>query len=307
MTVHGTVLTLQGGGYTAQVGQVGATLLSLTYRGHHLVDPVAPDRLDDAWRGRTLVPWPNRVVSGRYEVAGGTYELPVNEHETGAALHGLGAFQRWDLLEHTGTMAAWALDLPPSYGYPFQVRCSTTYTLGEEGLSVRIEGTNLGDVAAPFGASVHPYLTCDGRPVDECHVSLPAGAVLLTDDRSSPTTLVPVADAELDLSRRTSLAGLEVDHAFTDLPASWAVELTHPETPGVRMDSDAPWVQLYTGDRIGRVAAAVEPMTCPPDAFNRDPEGVLLPPAQTRTLSLRISTLPPWGEQLTGSGTPQDG
>lgn len=92
MTVHGTILTLQAGSYTAQVAQVGATLLSLTHRGHHLVDPVAPERLDDAWRGRTLVPWPNRVVGGRYEVAGTAYELPVNEHETGAALHGLGAF-----------------------------------------------------------------------------------------------------------------------------------------------------------------------------------------------------------------------
>ena len=295
MTVHGTVLTLRAGDYTAQVGQVGATLLSLTHRGHRLVDPVAPDELDDAWRGRTLVPWPNRVVGGRYEVAGTTYELPVNEHETGAALHGLAAFQRWDLVAHTPSSVTWALELPPSYGYPFQVRCTTTYSLNEDGLSLTIEGTTIGTQAAPFGASTHPYLTCDGRPVDECHVSLPARSVLLTDAHSSPTDLVPVADADLDLSHPTPLAGGEVDHAFTDLPAAWAVELTHPDAPGVRVDSDAPWVQFYTGDRIGRVAAAVEPMTCPPDAFNRDLEAVLLAPGETRTLSLRISALPPRG------------
>ena len=295
MTVHGTVLTLQSGDYRAQVAQVGATLLSLTHGGRLLVDPVAPDRLDDAWRGRTLVPWPNRVVGGRYEVAGTAYELPVNEHETGAALHGLGAFQRWDLVEHTTTSATWALELPPSYGYPFQVRCVTTYTLAEDGLSLRVEGTNIGRAAAPFGASTHPYLTCDGRPVDECRVSLSAGAVLLTDDNSSPTEVVPVADADLDLSGPTSLRGMEVDHAFTDLPATWAVELTHPDATGVRVDSDAPWVQLYTGDRIGRVAAAVEPMTCPPDAFNRELDAVLLALGQTCTLSLRIGALAPQG------------
>ncbi|QFG68450.1 aldose-1-epimerase [Ornithinimicrobium pratense] len=297
MTVHGTVLTLQTGDYSAQVGQVGATLLSLTHRGHHLVDPVAADQLDDAWRGRTLVPWPNRVVGGRYAVEGTSYELPVNEHETGAALHGLAAFQRWDLVEHTTTSVTWALELPPSYGYPFQVRCQTTYTLGEDGLGLSIEGTNIGSAAAPFGAATHPYLTCAGRSVDECRLSLPAGAVLLADDNSSPTELMPVADADLDLSGDLSgpipLAGLEVDHAFTDLPATWAVELTHPDAPGVRVDSDAPWVQLYTGDRIGRVAAAVEPMTCPPDAYNREPDAVLLLPGETRTLSLRISALAP--------------
>ncbi len=296
MTVHGAVVDLHAGDYAAQVGQVGATLLSLTHRDHRLVEPVPLDDLDNAWRGRTLVPWPNRVVGGRYEVAGTAYELPVNEHETGAALHGLGAFQRWEPVDSTPSSATWALELPASYGYPFQVRCVSTYALDAEGgLRLTIEGTNVGPSAAPFGASTHPYLTCDGRPLDECEVILPGGSVLLTDDRLSPTQLVPVEGSHLDLRTATSLRGLAVDHAFTDLPAAWAVELTHPTSPGVRLDSDAPWVQLYSGERTGRRAAAVEPMTCPPDAFNRDPDGVLLQPGETRTVSLRISATAPRG------------
>lgn len=107
MTVHGTVLTLRAGDYAAEVAQVGATLLSLTHRGQPLVDPVAPGELDDAWRGRTLVPWPNRVVGGSYRVAGRAHHLPVNEPETGAALHGLAAFQRWDLAESSPGSATW--------------------------------------------------------------------------------------------------------------------------------------------------------------------------------------------------------
>ena len=296
MSIHGTVVDLRAGGYAAQVGQVGATLLSLTQNGHRLVDPVPLDGLDDAWRGRTLVPWPNRVAGGRYAAGGTTYELPVNEHETGAALHGLGAFQRWELVESSVSSATWALDLPASYGYPFQVRCVTTYVLDADGgLGVTVEGSNLGPSAAPFGASTHPSLTCDSRPLDECRVSLPAGSALLTDARGTPTRLVPVREAGLDLRSPTSLAGLSVDHAFTDLPGAWAVELTHPTSPGVRLASDAPWVQLSTGERVGRRAAAVEPMTCPPDAFNRDPEGVLLQPGEARSVSLRISAVSPAG------------
>ncbi|MGC5583787.1 aldose-1-epimerase [Ornithinimicrobium sp. W1665] len=290
MSIHGTVVDLRAGDYEATVAQVGATLLSLTHDGHRLVDPVPADRLDDdAWRGRTLVPWPNRVVGGRYEAGGTAYHLPVNEPETGAALHGLAAFQRWDLADRTPSGATWVLELPASYGYPFQVRCTVAYTLDAGGLSIAVSGSNTGPEPAPFGASTHPYLTCDGRPLDECRVSLPAGSVLLTDERSSPTEVVPATQVGIDPDGPTTLRGLSVDHAFTGLPTPWAVELTHPGSPGVRLDSDAPWVQLYTGERIGRVAAAVEPMTCPPDAFNRDPDGVLLAPGATRTLTLRIS------------------
>lgn len=292
MTVHGTVVDLRAGGYEASVGQVGATLLSLTHGGHRLVDPVPLDALDDAWRGRTLVPWPNRVVDGRYEVGGTAYQLPVNEPETGAALHGLAAFQRWELTGSTSSSATWQLDLPASYGYPFQVRCTATYALDPDGgLSITLSGTNIGPEPAPFGAAIHPYVTCDGRPLDECEITLPAGTVLLTDEHSSPTEAVPATEVGIDPTGSTSLRGISVDNAFTDLPPSWAVELTHPGSPGVRVDSDAPWVQVYTGERIGRVAAGVEPMTCPPDAFNRDPAGVQLSPGATRRLTLRISAL----------------
>lgn len=292
MTVHGTVLDLRAGDYTAQVGQVGATLLRLTHRRHDLVDPVPADAPDDAWRGRTLVPWPNRVAGGRYAVGDTAYDLPVNERETGAALHGLAAFQRWDLVDRTDRSARWQLDLPPTPSYPFQVRCTTTYVLDAEGLQVTVEGTATGPDPAPFGASVHPYLTCDLRPLDECTLTLPAASVLHTDDRGTPTDLVPVAGTGLDLTGPTALRGRSVDHAFTDLPTTWSVELTHPTAPGVRLDSDAPWVQLYTGERLGRRSAAVEPMTCPPNAFNRTPQAVLLPPGANRGVTLRIGTLP---------------
>lgn len=294
MTIHGTVIDLEAGDYTAQVGQVGATLLSLRHRDHQLVDPVAPDQLGDAWQGRTLVPWPNRVVGGRYTVRGTTYGLPVNEPETGAALHGLAAFQRWDRAERGVSSVSWALDLPASFGYPFQVRCVTTYALdADRGLTITVAGTNVGGEPAPFGASTHPYLTCDGHPLDECEVRLPAGSVLQTAEGGTPTQVVPVPQAELELDPARPLRGVTVDNAFTDLPDHWALELTHPVAPGVRVDSDAAWVQLYTGERIGRRGLAVEPMTCPPDAFNRDPEGVLLHPGTSRSVSLRLSALPP--------------
>ena len=291
MTINGAITTLKAGDYEARIGAVGASLLSLTHRGRHLVQPVEGDALADGYQGRTLVPWPNRVVDGRYEVAGTAYQLPVNEVETGASLHGLAVFQRWDLTEVTGDRGRWVLDLPASYGYPFEVECRVDYALdAAHGLSVTVAGTNHGEHAAPFGASVHPYLSCDRQPLSGCTLHLPAASALLTDDRLGPTSTEPVAGTALDFTVPTLVGDRLVDNAYTGLPdGEWAVELTHPDAVGVRMTSAARWVQLYTGDRIGRLGAALEPMTCPPDAFNTHPAEVLLEPGATRELRLTIS------------------
>ncbi|MFK5644977.1 aldose-1-epimerase [Ornithinimicrobium sp. LYQ121] len=293
MTVNGTITRLRAGDYEATIGAVGASLLSLTHRGRHLVQPVDGDSLADGYQGRTLVPWPNRVVGGRYEVRGTAYQLPVNEAETGAALHGLAVFQRWDVVEVAADRGRWVLDLPASYGYPFEVECRVDHALdADEGLTVTVAGTNRGELAAPFGASTHPYLSCDTRPLAGCTLLLPAPSALLTDEDLSPTSTEPVAGTERDFRAPTLVGERLVDNAYTDLPAGhWAVELTHPDAVGVRMTSDARWVQLYTGDRIGRLGAAVEPMTCPPDAFNTRPDEVLLAPGATRELRLTISAI----------------
>lgn len=289
MSVNGTVTALASGDYEARVASVGACLVSLTHRGRDLVLPFDPAVLAEGYQGRTLVPWPNRVVGGRYAVDGRVLDLPVNERATGAALHGYGASGPWTVVDSGDAGVTLELDLPATYGYPFDLVCRARFALAQDGLTVAVSGTNEGAEAAPFGIGTHPYLTC-GAPVDGCTLVVPAGRVLLTDRRSTPTELVPV-DGALDLREPTVVGARSVDHAFTDLPPGWAVELSHPQAGGVRLSSDAPWVQVYTGEELGRRGAAVEPMTCPPDAFNRDPDGVLLAPGQTRTLRLRIAAL----------------
>lgn len=290
MTFGGEITTLRAGEYAAQVASVGASLVQLTVGGRHLVQSRDPARLAEGYEGAALVPWPNRIVGGRYAVDGEVLEVPVNEAATGAALHGLGAFQHWRLVESSGSRGVWELDLPATQGYPFDVRCQMVYELdAESGLTVTVTGTNAGERPAPFGASWHPYLSCDERPLAECSLTVPAQQVLLCDERMAPTEVVPVDGTHADLREPTLLGDRLIDNALTGLPeGEWEVVLTHPETPGTTLVSDARWVQVYSGDRIGHRGVGVEPMTCPPDAFNSDPASVLLPPGQTRTLTMRI-------------------
>jgi aldose 1-epimerase len=293
MSVNGTLTLLQAGDYRATIGSVGAGLLSLTHRGRDLIQPLDPGELTQGYQGKVLVPWPNRVTGGRYVVEGTELQLAVNEVETGAALHGLACFQHWAATEVGADRVVLDLDLPPVPGYPYDVHCRAEYRLHpQDGLSLLISGRNDGSDPAPFGASAHPYLSCQGRAVDECIVRVPAAAYLDTDEQLAPAGVREVTGTAWDLRAGERLGDRVVDNAFTGLPeGSWTVELSHPEAVGVQLSGDTRWVQVYTGDRLGRRGVAVEPMTCPPDAFNSDLAAVLLAPGKTRDVQLGIRVL----------------
>ncbi|WP_366518101.1 hypothetical protein [uncultured Georgenia sp.] len=59
------------------------------------------------------------------------------------------------------------------------------------------------------------------------------------------------------------------------------------------MHAAAPWLQIYTGELVGRRGVAVEPMTCPPDAFNSGVDLVELAPGEQHTLTFRIDAVAP--------------
>lgn len=290
MTMNGDLIELNEGEYAAVVATAGATLVSLQHGGRDIVAGFDARReVGRGFQGRTLVPWPNRIVGGRYSFGDVTYLIPVNEPETGAALHGLALWVPWHVEEVSATTVRLTLDLPASPGYPFDIVLGADFSVGEVGLQVRLHGRNVGAGAAPFGLSSHPYLTADGATLDECALLAPASRVLLVDEAMAPKRLADVADAEFDFRAVTPLAGRQVDHAFTELPeAGWTVQLTHP-SGGVTLHSEAPWVQLYTGERLDRRCLAVEPMTCAPDAFNGPDAAVALAPGETRTLAYSIS------------------
>ena len=292
MPVPAPAVELTAGDYAATVVPTGAGLASLTWRGRHVVVPHEPAELPLGYLGKTLVPWPNRIADGTYTYDGERHEVPVNEHATNAALHGLACWSVWEVLERSTEHVVLGLELAPRYGYPFHLHSQVTYRLSAEGgLDVRITSQNIGTRTAPYGSSTHPYLTCDLRPVDECALHVPASTVLTVDERLRPVATSPAGDVGLDLPGTAPLGPTQVDHAFTGLPdGGWTVWLAD-ESLRVRLHADAPWVQVYSGERVERRGVAVEPMTCPPDAFNSGTDLVELAPGESHTLALRIDAV----------------
>jgi aldose 1-epimerase len=107
-----------------------------------------------------------------------------------------------------------------------------------------------------------------------------------------------VDGAEYDFRRPREIGATRLDHAFTDLERGAdgraRVELRDPKSrKGLTLWLDEPYgyVQLFTGDPLPDVARrslAVEPMTCPANAFRSGEALVRLAPGESFTAAWGI-------------------
>ncbi|HEX3806199.1 MAG TPA: aldose 1-epimerase family protein, partial [Gaiellaceae bacterium] len=221
------------------------------------------DEMARAGRGQVLAPWPNRLEDGSYSFGGQELQLALSEPATRTAIHGLVRFANWTCVAHTADAVTLEHVLHPQPGYPFLLRLRVAYSLDERGLAVETTAENLGDEPAPFGLAHHPYLA--GR-ADDFEVMLPARTKLTVDERK-----LPVGREPNDLPQTFRVGDLQLDTTFTDLERNEVRVGEHR----VWFDGTFRYVQLFTGDHphVGRKGLAVEPMTCPPNAF-RSGEGL---------------------------------
>jgi aldose 1-epimerase len=256
-----------------------------TYRAgdRELLDAYGPDEMCPTGRGQVLLPWPNRLEDGSYEFDGRQHQLPLNEPEAQNALHGLVRWAAWTLGEHEHDRVVMEYLLHPQPGYPFSLAVSIEYALSDTGLTVTTTATNAGPDACPYGSGAHPYLTLGTATVDSVILTAPGRQVLRADGRGIPTGQAAVAGTEYDFTLPRAIGSTQLDHCFTDLEREEGlarVELRAPEGAAglsLWMDESYGYLQLFTGDLlpdVNRRSLAVEPMTCPPNAF-RTGEAVL--------------------------------
>ena len=300
---------LRAGDYSAVVTARAAALRKLTFRGRDLVVPFAAGGPIPDYRGVIAAPWPNRLADGRYTFDGVAHQMPVNEPERGCALHGFAFARDWSLVSADERSVTLSLALDGERGYPFDVRLEATYTLdgggspAAGGLTWEVRGLNAGGSAAPYGVCPHPYLVAGASPLDEWVLELPASTFLeVTPDRLLPVGERAVAGHPFDFRAARPLGATQIDHAFTgiafdgDGTARVLVrDLAHRTGVGMAWDRSCPWIQVHTADKKpplpNRLGLAVEPMTCPPDAFRSGNGLIRLEPGASHTSTWRIFAL----------------
>jgi aldose 1-epimerase len=302
--LSGTQYRLAAGDYTATIASVGSSLRELTWRGRHLIVPFSPDEVRPVFRGAMLAPWPNRIVNGTYVFNGSQHELALTEPARGHALHGLVTWLHFEPVVQTKSSLSLAATVQPQSGYPFRLEVEVGFDVSELGLAITLAATNTGPDPAPYGASIHPYLVPGPGRVDDWYLEMPADSVLtVTPDRLIPQEVVSVTelDGRFDFRRRRQIGKTLIDHAFTGLQAgpdeSFSARLTGADGAGVEMfwTAECPWVQVHTADRpdteTNRIGLALEPMTCPPDAFNAGTNLIILESGGSNTTSWRLARL----------------
>jgi len=160
------------------------------------------------------------------------------------------------------------------------------YLLEDDGLTVRLEATNAGAEACPYGVGAHPYVFGGGGLVDDLELRVPARTALVSDERSIPVDSKPVDGTELDFRAAKPIGAVQLDHCFTDLERG-ADGRARAELAGraaLWVDQSYPYLMVFTGDALPDVArrsVALEPMTCAPNAFRSGDGLVRLEPGET--------------------------
>jgi aldose 1-epimerase len=291
---------LSGDDQHAVVDLTGGGLRSYSARGRDVLDGYPAGEASTSGRGQVLIPWPNRLEDGSYELDGKRHQLEVNEPERGNAIHGLVRFAKWSVAKRGENRAVVEHLLEPQPGFPFSLALSIEYSLSPSGLRVQTTAVNVGTERCPYGSGAHPYLTLGTENVDDAILRAPGRVVLQVDDRGLPRGAEPVEGTAYDFTRPRPIGSTRLDHAFTDLHRDQdglaRVALADPASRGSSLslwvDESYPYLQLFTGDPLPDVARrslAVEPMTCPANAFRTGEGLILLEPGESVTTTWGIS------------------
>ena len=325
------LFTLRAGGVTARVTDLGATLVALE-------TPDRDDRpggivlgLDDAagyasrepgvnpFLGATVGRVANRTAGAAFELGGVRYELDANEPPN--HLHGgrTGSFERelWDVVEATGDRLVLRLVSPDGTGgYPGNVIATAEYAVAPGELAITYRATT--DRATPVNMTQHAYLNLggeDGATVLDHVLTVAADRWTPVDAGLIPTGATPAVDGtpyDLRAPRRLG----DVVAELTEDPAGgmdhnlWLegragelreVAVLRDPSSGrwLRLDSDQPCIQVYTGNRLGRTvgrggvtfprhgAVCLEPQHAPDSLHRPDWPSIVLRPGEEHLHRLR--------------------
>jgi aldose 1-epimerase len=233
-----------------------------------------------------LFPFPNRLRNGRFEHAGQTWQLPLNEASGLHAIHGFTPRTPWRVIDRGHTTDSSYVtgefqiskDAPAAVGcWPADARLRLTYRLLASTLRVEAVVDAADGKELPFGLGYHPYFRAPGGPSDvtSWQLTAPASETWELEENLPTGRRHPVA-APFDFRTPASIGTTVLDTAYTSLsiPSGDLGEMARLECPGqeyrliVAVDPSFRELLLFTPQH--RKAVAIEPYTCATDAANRE-------------------------------------
>ena len=246
------VLTISGGGLTAEVLTWGAVVRDLRLDGHAPPLVLGFDRIEDYLahsrnHGCSAGRFAGRISGGRYTLDGVPVELEINEVKRGNTLHGgangIGR-QIWQVQSLAADrLTLFVRDPDGQAGFPGNVDVLCHMVLKDGALRIAYESRT--DAPCPVNITHHGYFNLDGSPTILDHrLRIDAPRYLPILPSVAPTgEIASVTGTPFDLQRLTPIGarmaegGVEFDHCFclSDAPEPLR-PIARLEGEGIAMD-----------------------------------------------------------------------
>ena len=269
---------------------VGGSIAGFEWTGAGVSTPIlrkCNGRLENVLEAASfpLVPYVNRIRSGRFSFRGREVVLEPNMPGDPSPLHGQGWLGQWEVASASGTDAVLTF-AHPAGEWPWAYEARQTFALDDGGLSLTLACRNRSDAPMPCGLGQHPYFHCSAETVLDTSVN----SAWTIDEHVLPVDQVP-ADGRYDLRERR-ICGQDLDNGF----GGWGGEarMTDPAWPfsvGMRSTS-ARFFQVYSPQTGGIFVA--EPVTHANAALNEPEEAWqalglrVLAPGEELALDMRL-------------------
>ena len=287
----------------ATIAQVGASLRQMSVGSIEIVQGFAADQPAPYCAGAVMSPWPNRIDGGKWVYQGQELQFNLNIVSQQNANHGLLLDYPYELISRTPHSVTLGATIFARQAYPFVVETTVTYALGENGLTVTHSAINRTDADAPYAVGGHPYFKFSQVDPTELVIKSQAKTRTTVNERQIPTGEEPTLATQFDLRDGVRLPDVFIDQDFTDLERDEVghahTYLLAPDGRGVDVWQDAIFKHVViftpgffpTDDGGHTYAAAVEPSTAAPNAFNTGKNLIWLKKDELFTASWGVTPL----------------
>ncbi|MCP4317834.1 MAG: aldose 1-epimerase [Hyphomicrobiales bacterium] len=243
---------------------MGGGIARLDHGDYNILRPWSGDEENPfSLASNVLTPFSNRISDGGFTWNGQRYDIAPNLRGEACPIHGDGFQRSWRLERQSGD--AIRIELSDGAVGPWNYRACQTFRLSETGLALKLQITNTGDIALPFGCGFHPWFPRD----HDTTLTFAADSVWMEDADHLPTTkhdLQQVPDWSFGDSR--SLPDGWINNAYSgwSLPAE------------IRQGAGRCSVQITASDNLTTAIIyspgidadffCFEPVSHPVDAFN---------------------------------------
>ncbi len=228
--------------------------------------------------GAVVGPVANRLARAEAPIEGKVYQLEPNENGRTICHSGVKGVNTkiWSVDSISDTEATLSLEIADNADdFPGNRRLTTTYRLADGGFDVAFTATT--DAATLVNLALHPYWSLNRTGRDGQRLMVNADGYLPIDADKIPTGEVAPVDGRIFDLRESRVPSTEIDHNFCLNASGPACVLSADNGLTVTIATDAPGLQVYTGNATG---IAIEPQHWPDAPHHDNFPSILLQPDQ---------------------------